>query len=132
MTFRIDDIEINSTEHKKVFLLMESFVLHYHDLDNFELNLLKDTAKSLNAETELAWAIDFINQDKLTSFERTRNYLKENIGDIPNEKRVQYLIKIWQATNSKGYITEMEALALLKIAKDWQVEGELVKFIRNK
>jgi hypothetical protein len=132
MEYRVDDIGINDTEQKKVFLLMEAFVFHYHELDKFEFNLLVETAKSLNAEEELKWAIDFINQDRPNSFERTRNYLKEKISGISDATRVNYLIKIWQATNSKGYITEMEALALLKIAKDWKVETELIKLIRSK
>ena len=132
MDFKTDDIGINDTEQKKVFLLMEAFVFHYHELDKFELNLLKETARSLNAEYELQWAIDFINQDRPNSFERTRNYLKEHIVGVSDATRINYLIKIWQATNAKGYITEMEALALLKIAKDWKVETELIKLIRNK
>lgn len=132
MDYKIDDIWINDTEQKKVFLLMEAFVFHYHELDKSELNLLNETAKALNAEEELKWAIEFINEDRPNSFERTRNYLKEHIAEIQNETRIGYLIKIWQATNAKGYITEMEALALLKIAKDWKVETELIKLIRNK
>lgn len=52
--------------------------------------------------------------------------------EIAYEQKSRYIIKIWNATNKKGYVTEMEALALIKIAKDLGVENDLIKHIRKK
>jgi len=38
---------------------------------------------------------------------------------------------VWKANNKKGYITEMEATAMLKLAKDWQVENELIEMVKK-
>jgi hypothetical protein len=38
---------------------------------------------------------------------------------------------VWQANNLKGYVTEMEATAMLKLAKDWNVQKELVQLVLN-
>jgi uridine phosphorylase len=36
---------------------------------------------------------------------------------------------VWEANNLKGFVTEMEATAMLKLAKDWGVEKELVNLV---
>jgi hypothetical protein len=36
---------------------------------------------------------------------------------------------VWQSNNLKGYVTEMEATAMLKLAKDWNVERELIELV---
>lgn len=71
----MNDIEIYDSEQKKLFLLLEALVFHYHDLDKFEIELLNETAKNLDAYQELDWAINFIKKDRSTSFERVREYL---------------------------------------------------------
>jgi hypothetical protein len=38
---------------------------------------------------------------------------------------------VWEAAKSKGYISEMEATAILKLAKDWAVQKDLLKLIRK-
>ena len=38
---------------------------------------------------------------------------------------------VWQANNLKGYVTEMEATAMLKLAKDWNVQKELVELYQK-
>ncbi|MFN8437678.1 MAG: hypothetical protein U0V72_08565 [Cytophagales bacterium] len=128
----MNDIEIYDSEQKKLFLLLEALVFHYHDLDKFEIELLNETAKNLDAYQELDWAINFIKKDRSTSFERVREYLLKNMPEIAYEQKSRYIIKIWNATNKKGYVTEMEALALIKIAKDLGVENDLIKHIRKK
>jgi len=51
------------------------------------------------------------------------------IGDYAKEKRIELINMVWQANNLKGYVTEMEATAMLKLAKDWNVEKELVELV---
>jgi hypothetical protein len=36
---------------------------------------------------------------------------------------------VWQSNNLKGYVTEMEATAMLKLARDWNVEKELIELV---
>jgi uncharacterized tellurite resistance protein B-like protein len=53
------------------------------------------------------------------------------VGKLDKDKRLSYLDMVWKATNQKGYISEMEATAMLKLAKDWQIEGELIAMVRG-
>ncbi len=131
-TYNLQNIDWMTSDQKKALMLLESVIFHYHELDENEKLLLKETAEDLDATDELEWAYEFISQDRYSAFERTRQYLKEIFVDIDKETKLQYLNKVWIATNKKGYITEMEATALLKLAKDWTIESELIKLIRKK
>jgi uncharacterized tellurite resistance protein B-like protein len=73
--------------------------------------------------------MDFIAQDHITAFDRARSYLNDIIGDYSKEKRTELINMVWQANNLKGYVTEMEATAMLKLAKDWNVQKELIELV---
>ncbi|HMI66932.1 MAG TPA: hypothetical protein VK517_12880, partial [Cyclobacteriaceae bacterium] len=75
------------------------------------------------------WALDYVARDYITAFDRARAYLNDIIGDYTKEKRVELINMVWQSNNLKGYVTEMEATAMLKLAKDWNVEKELVELV---
>jgi hypothetical protein len=116
-------------EEKRVYMLLKAVIFHYHGLDEPERIDLEETSARLNAAGELKWALDFIAKDYLTSFDRARAYLNEIIGDYTKEKRIELINMVWQANNLKGYVTEMEATAMLKLAKDWSVEKELIELV---
>ncbi|SKC76302.1 hypothetical protein [Ohtaekwangia koreensis] len=120
---------MKSSEEKKVFMLLKSVIFHYHGLDEEEKNDLDKTADELQAHAEYKWALDFIAQDYVTAFDRARDYLNEIIGDYPKEQRIELINMVWQANNLKGYVTEMEATAMLKLAKDWNVQKELIELV---
>lgn len=120
---------MKSPEEKKVFMLLKSVIFHYHGLDEEEKNDLDKTADQLEAHKEYAWALDFIAQDYITAFDRARDYLNDIIGDYSKEKRIELINMVWQANNLKGYVTEMEATAMLKLAKDWNVQKELIDLV---
>ncbi|HLF33060.1 MAG TPA: hypothetical protein VI583_02410 [Cyclobacteriaceae bacterium] len=120
-----------TSEEKQAFLLLKSIIFHYHGLDEDEQKILDETAKKLDAYEELKWANQFIAQDYITAFERAREYLNESIGKYDRESRLHYLDLVWKANNRKGYITEMEATAMLKLAKDWGVEKDLIELVRK-
>jgi uncharacterized tellurite resistance protein B-like protein len=122
---------MKSEEEKKVFMLLKAVIFHYHGLDEEEKNDLLETAEKLDAQEEYKWALDFISQDYITAFDRAREFLNEIIGDYPKEKRVELMNMVWQANNLKGYVTEMEATAMLKLAKDWNVQKELIELVLN-
>ena len=111
-------------------MLLKAIIFHYHGLDEEEEQILYRSAGDLGAEKELKWAIDFIAEDYVTAFERARLFMSENIKSIDKRKRLQFMNLTWKANSEKGYITEMEATAMLKIAKDWQVDQELIAMIQ--
>lgn len=118
-----------SSEEKKVYMLLKSVIFHYHGLDEGEKNDLDKTAEELSAETEYEWAMNFISEDYITAFDRAREYLNNIIGDYPKKKRIDLVNMVWEANNLKGYVTEMEATAMLKLARDWNVQKELIDLV---
>jgi hypothetical protein len=116
---------------KKAYLLLKSVIFHYHGLDEEEKQILDQTANELNAQQELQWANDFIAEDYPTAFDRARVFLNEVIGKMDKSKKIYYLDLVWKANNFKGYITEMEATAMLQLARDWEVETELIQMVRQ-
>ncbi|MBT1702683.1 hypothetical protein [Chryseosolibacter indicus] len=121
--------KITSSEEKKVHMLLKSVIYHYHGLDHSEKEDLDQTAEKLEAHTEYQWALAFIAEDYVTAFERARKYLNNIIGNYSKEKRIELINMVWQANNLKGYVTEMEATAMLKLAKDWNVQNELIQLV---
>jgi hypothetical protein len=110
-------------------MLLKSVIFHYHGLDDLEKSDLDKTSEQLDAQAEYKWAMDFISQDYITAFERARQYLNAIIGDYAKDKRIDLINMVWQANNLKGYVTEMEATAMLKLAKDWNVQKELIDLV---
>lgn len=121
-----------TSEEKKAIILLKSVIFHYHGLDNEEKEILDRTAQEFDALDELQWANEFIATDYYTAFERARDYLNSIVGNFDKEKRLQYLSMVWEANNAKGFVTEMEATAMLKLAKDWSVQKELMLVVREK
>ena len=120
---------MNTTQDKKVYLLLKSVIFHYHGLDEAEKGQLEKTSNEINASFEYQWALDFIGQDYITAFDRAREYLNQIIGDYPKKKRVELITMVWEANNQKGYVTEMEATAMLRLARDWNVKEELIGLV---
>ncbi len=120
---------MKSAEEKKVYMLLKSVIFHYHGLDEDEKVDLDKTSEELDAREEYKWALDFIQEDYITAFDRARDYLNSIIGDYPKNKRIELIHMVWQANNLKGYVTEMEATAMLKLAKDWNVQKEMIELV---
>ena len=64
----------------------------------------------------------WLNTVKLNDIER-----RDITVSLLNEKHEP--VMVWQAHNLKGYVTEMEATAMLKLAKDWNVQKELIELV---
>ena len=116
-------------QEKRVYMLLKAVIYHYHGLDEMEKLDLEETGTRLKAEEELKWALQFVAKDYITAFDRARGYLNDIIGDYVKDKRVELINMVWQSNNLKGYVTEMEATAMLKLAKDWNVEKELIEMV---
>ena len=120
-----------SEKEKKAYMLLKSIIFYYHGLDEDEVTNLNETADEIDAHDALKWAEDFITSDHLSAFDRAREYLNEIIGDFPKKKRTEYIHLVWKANLLKGYITEMEATAMLKFAQDWSVQDELIALVKG-
>jgi len=120
-----------TSEDLKCFMLLVAVIFHYHGLDEEEKVILEKKASEKNAFDELNWAYEFIAEDYMTAFERVRAYLKDSVNRLDKPKRLKYINDTWIANGEKGYITEMEATAMLKLAKDWEVDRELIEIVQN-
>lgn len=118
-----------TTDEKRVYLLLKAVIFHYHGLDQEEKVDLEAAAERLRAPEELKWATEFIEKDQVTSFERARAFLNDIIGDYTREKRVELINMVWDSNNLKGYVTEMEATAMIRLARDWNVEKDFIQLV---
>ena len=125
-------IKTMTTEQKKAMLLLKSVIFHYHGLDDDEKRILEDYATSIDASEELIWANNFVQKDYYTAFERARIYLAEIVAPFDKETKLSYLKTVWDTNSSKGSVSEIEATAMLKLAKDWHIQTELIMFVRSK
>lgn len=120
-----------TSEQKKALLLLNSVIFNYHGLDEEEQKILEEIASNLDGKKELEWAQAFVQEDVPTLFERAREYFKTTISTYDKETKVSYLNTVWEGTNKKGHITEMEAMAILKLAKDWGVQRDFLNLVRG-
>lgn len=120
-----------SAEEKKAYLLVKAVIFHYHGLDEDEKQYLQETAQRLDAYEALEWCNVFIGKDPISAFDRAREFLRETMKHLEKDKRIEFLTDVWNANLKKGYISEMEAMAVLTLAKDWDVEYELVSAIKK-
>ena len=116
---------------KKGIVLLKALIFHYHGLDEDEKLLLEEFVKRIDAEPELQWAYSFISSDYLSAFERSREFLLKIFSDLPESKRLEYLLDTWEDNHKKGYVTEMETTAMLNLAKDWAVEKKFLTTINQ-
>jgi hypothetical protein len=126
------DASYMTTDQKRAFLLLKSVIFHYHGLDEGEQAILNETADKLQAHEELQWVTEFIASDEYTAFERAREYLNSLAENWDTTTKLYYLSVVWEANNKKGHITEMEATAMFKLAKDWRIQKELISLVRKK
>ena len=112
-------------------MLLNSIIFHYHGLDEEEEQILRRISEELEAGNELDWAFDFISKDYLTAYDRARKHLKESMLKLDKTKRLDFINATWKANFEKGYITEMEATAMLKLARDWEVDEDLIQVVQQ-
>ncbi|PKQ67457.1 hypothetical protein Rain11_2010 [Raineya orbicola] len=120
-----------SSHYKKVLLLLKSVIFNYHGLDEDEQKILKETAEQINGTEELHWVNQFILEDDLSAFDRARGFFNTIIGEFSKEQRLEIIRQIWDANRSKGYVSEIEATSLLKIAKDWGIQSDFIAYVRS-
>lgn len=117
---------------KKILLLLKTVIFQYHGLDTEEIQILKSTASKIDGEEEMKWAIKFIQDDDVNSIQRARDFFKIHENELTPELKMDFLSQVWNDNNVKGYITELEATGMLKIATDWKLQSELLGMVRSK
>jgi uncharacterized tellurite resistance protein B-like protein len=120
-----------TSEQKKAFLLLKLVIFNYHGLDEDEKKLLSESAAKIDGQAELDWAYEYLGDDFYANLDKARAFFNETIASYDQETKLSYLNIVWDATKSKGYISEMEATGILKMAKDWGVQKELLALIRK-
>ncbi|WMJ72491.1 hypothetical protein RCC89_04850 [Cytophagaceae bacterium ABcell3] len=119
-------------EQKKSILLLKAIIFSYHGIKDNEKSILAESAEQIDGSEELEWVYDFLNKDSVSTFERAKSFFQETIANYDTETKLAYLSETWDAASKKGYVTEMEAMAMLTLAKDWKVQKELLGLIRKK
>ncbi len=122
---------LNTPDEKKSFILLNAVIFHYHGLDEREESILRNISTKNDADSELKWSLDFISEDYLTAFDRARVFLNKVVSKMERPKRLNFINEAWKANYEKGYITEMEATAILQLAKDWEVDADLIDLIKE-
>jgi hypothetical protein len=120
-----------SSEEKKAFLLLKSVIFDYHGRDEDEQQILNDTVSELDANTEWQWVEEFIAEDYYDAFDRARNYLGNVMNGLEKKTRIHFLENVHDANGQKGYISEMEAIAMITFARDWDIENEFIEIIKR-
>lgn len=120
-----------TSEQKKAFLLLKLVIFNYHGLDDGERKILSETSVKIQGVEELKWAYEFLGDDFYANLDKAREFFHQTIATYDQETKLSYLNMVWDATKSKGYISEMEATGILKMAKDWGVQKELLTLIRK-
>lgn len=122
---------LDTSDEKKAFILLNAIIFHYHGLDENEEAILRKTSSDNNADKELKWALKFISKDYLTAYERARDYLNDSVKTLDKSKRLHFIKTAWDSNFEKGYITEMEATAMLQLARDWEVDADLIAIVQE-
>ena len=120
-----------TSEQKRAFLLLKLVIFNYHGLDEDEKKILAETSVKIGGEEELNWAYQFLGDDFYANLDKARDFFNSTIATYDQETKLSYLNMVWDSTKSKGYISEMEATGILKMAKDWGVQKELLTLIRK-
>lgn len=119
-------------EEKKSFLLLMLMIFNYHGFDDNEKKILAEHARRIGATDELDWAYTYFGDDYFNSFEKVKGYFNETLSQYSETKKIHFLQMVWDATILKGYISEMEATAMLRLAKEWGVQKQFLDLIRKK
>jgi hypothetical protein len=121
-----------SVEEKRAFLSLLIIIFNYHGLSEVEQEILHETASAHNAYDELEWIKEYAKPSLDESYDKLKKYVDDIIGNLPMEKKSEYLNKVWDANQQKGHVSEMEATAMLMLSKEWHIQKEFVSYIREK
>ena len=112
------------TEEKKIILLLRAVLFHYQGLGDKGEVLLRRKAKEIQAEEELKWVLASV--EKSPSSSRSCKQLQKLARGLSSEHLLTHLYESWEEGMKKGYLSNSEALWILKVAKVWGIEKDLL------
>ena len=107
------------------FLLAVSFA-NFHGVDEDEEAFLQKQAQLFSAKEALAQARQFVEKDTSTAGDRALEALEKQASSHSQEKLYDFFKKIWDMGMEKGYLTEAEAVFLIKVAQLWKLPTQLL------
>jgi len=120
---------LHNSKEKKAFFMLLYTVLHYHDMEESGVKLIKELIAEHNASKEAAWADNFVTKDILSSLDRSKVEVLKLLALSDNNVRLGVLQGVWEGTKSKGYITEIETGLVLGLARNWNIEQDFIEVI---
>jgi hypothetical protein len=112
-----------------MYFLLKLVVFYYPRPDEEEMDQLRDKASAWKADEDRRWAIDFVDQEPATAFQRTGEFISGLFTGKSQLEREAFLEDIWSVDIARGYVTEMQAMALLKMAQAWGLQDKLLKLL---
>ena len=136
MLYNYFDIYLKHTtfhteNRKKAFFALLCSIFYYNNMEDEERSVLVNFSKKFDGELELKWACEFVKEDVLSAFTRSKEKVSTLLILEPEVVKLEILNLIWETTKNKGYITALEAQFLLNIAKEWKVETEFIHMVRE-
>ena len=113
-------------QHKDSYILLLTSIFYFHGLDDIEEKILDEIVVDLEADEEYKWARSIVTQDIFSAFKRSEKILVEKLGNAPKEVKLEILERVWESSRKKGYISEIEASSMLSLAKNWDIEDDLI------
>ncbi|MFY0687721.1 MAG: hypothetical protein JXQ90_11180 [Cyclobacteriaceae bacterium] len=114
------------TEKKKAIILLKALIFHYHGLEQEEKKLLEEYVDNVEGKAEYDWVIKFISEDYMSAFDRAKEFLAKVFLKLEEQERLDHLMDTWEDNHKKGYVTEMETMAMITLAKDWGIEKQFI------
>lgn len=107
--------------HRRGYFLLKLVIFFYPTPDLDETDYLMAKASAWQAEEDRRWATNFVEENPATAFERTRAWFSDQFATLSTEQREVYLTTIWRGDNPPPYVTEMQGLALMRLAQEWGI-----------
>jgi len=115
--------------HRRAYFLLKLVIFFYPRPDEEETDLLMAKSSAWQAEADRKWAMAFVDEDPATAFERTRAWFSAQLDPLDTAEREAYFTAVWQGDERLPHVTEMQGLALMRLAQDWGIKDCLLRLL---
>ena len=114
---------------RRAYFLLKLVIFFYPRPDEEENDQLLAKASAWQADEDRRWALAFVEENPATAFERTRAWFTQQFEGQSQTEREAYFTTIWQGDDRLPHVTEMQGLALLRLAQDWGIQDCLLRLL---